>query len=217
MIYCQKAIIGYLHDKELNMSQPEIYPVFERMLCRSNKEKLLNQRALVFWVYGLSGSGKTTIALGLEKALHQKGYLTQVLDGDNIRSGINNNLGFSAEDRAENLRRIAEVNKLFIDCGVITINCFISPLRENRALVKQLVGEQNFIEIFVNTPLEICEQRDIKGLYAKARAGIIKNFSGIDTPFEHPQNPDFQIDTSCEEPDFSIQKVLNYILPKIKY
>lgn len=194
-----------------------IFPVFERMLEREHKEKLLKQKAKVLWVYGLSGSGKTTIAIALEQSLHERGFLTQILDGDNIRTGINNNLGFSIEDRNENLRRIAEVNKLFFNCGVITINCFITPLKENRETIRKIVGEQNFIEIFVDTPLEECEKRDIKGLYKKARSGEIKNFTGIDSPFEAPDNPDIKVKTIGKSPELIVAEIIKIILPKINF
>jgi len=201
----------------MTLQEKNIFPVFERMLGREHKQKLLRQNSLVLWVYGLSGSGKTTISIALEKSLHDRGFLTQILDGDNIRSGINNNLGFSKEDRAENLRRIAEVNKLFINCGVITINCFISPLKENRDAVREIVGKENFVEIFVDTPLEECEKRDVKGLYKKARAGEIKNFTGIDAPFEEPDNPDIRVETIDKSPEKIVAELLEIILPRIYY
>ena len=160
-----------------------IFSVFDELLQRSNKEKALNQFSKVIWMTGLSGSGKTSIALGLERKLHTNGYLTQILDGDNIRTGINKNLGFSDEDRTENIRRIAEVSKLFLNCGVITINCFVSPTIEIRKQAQQIIGENDFIEVFINAPLEVCEQRDPKGLYKKARNGEIKDFTGVSAPF----------------------------------
>lgn len=199
------------------MPEKNIFPVFERMLQRHHKEKLLRQNSKVLWVYGLSGSGKSTIAIAMEKALHDRGFLTQILDGDNVRSGINNNLGFTAEDRAENLRRIAEVNKLFFNCGVITINCFISPLKENRDTVRSIIGDEDFIEIFVDTPLEECERRDVKGLYKKARAGEIKNFTGIDAPFEKPENPEVRVETIDVTPEKIVNDILEMILPKLYY
>lgn len=199
------------------MEDKNIFPVFERMLQREHKEKLLRQNSLVLWVYGLSGSGKTTISIALEKSLHDRGFLTQILDGDNVRSGINNNLGFSEEDRAENLRRIAEVNKLFYNCGVITINCFISPLKANRDTIRQIIGTDNFIEIFVDTPIEECEKRDVKGLYKKARAGEIKNFTGIDAPFEKPENPDIRVETVNKSPEKIVSEILDVILSKLYY
>ena len=198
------------------MTDNNILPIFERMLSKEDKEQFLNQKAKVLWFTGLSGSGKSTIALGLEKALHEKDFLTQVLDGDNVRTGINNNLGFSDEDRTENIRRIAEISKLFIDCGIITINSFVSPTIEIRNKAKEIIGGDNFIEIFIDTPLEICEQRDIKGLYKKARAGEIKNFTGIDAPFEAPQNADLIIKTENNSIEESVDEVFNFILDKIK-
>jgi adenylylsulfate kinase len=194
-----------------------IYPVFDQILKREDKEKLLKQRSKVIWCTGLSGAGKTTLAKNLEKALHVQGYLTQVLDGDNIRSGINNNLKFTKDDRKENIRRIAEVSKLLIDSGVITINSFISPTEEIRQVAIDIIGEENFVEIFVHAPIEVCEKRDVKGLYAKARAGEIKNFTGVDSPFEQPKNPNIVIDTD----KYSVQECLNQamdcVLPFLKY
>ena len=194
-----------------------IHPSFDKILNREDKEKLLNQKAIVIWITGLSGSGKTTIAKGLELELHKLGYLTKLLDGDNVRTGINNNLGFSVEDRKENIRRIAEVSKLFMIGGVILINCFISPTKEIRDQARSIVGEKDFFEIFVNTPIKICEQRDEKGLYAKARAGLIKNFTGIDSPYEEPINPTVELKTGELTIDESVQKILDKLLPRIEY
>lgn len=193
-----------------------IFPIFDELLQKSDKEQLLNQNSFTVWMTGLSGSGKSTIAKGLERYLHDLGFLTQMLDGDNVRAGINNNLGFSEEERTENVRRIAEVSKLFINCGVITLNCFVSPTIKMRELAKSIIGDENFIEIYVNASLNDCEKRDVKGLYAKARAGEIKNFTGIDAPFEAPVDPSLEINTSDLTIDASIQKVIDYILPKIK-
>lgn len=198
------------------MSDNNIHPVFERMLSKEDKEHFLNQHAKVLWFTGLSGSGKSTIALGLEKALHDKDFLTQVLDGDNVRTGINNNLGFSDEDRTENIRRIAEISKLFINCGIITINSFVSPTNEIRNQAKEIIGADNFVEIFIDTPLEICEQRDVKGLYKKARAGEIKDFTGINAPFEAPQNADLVIKTENKSIEESVNEVFNFVVEKIK-
>ena len=194
-----------------------IHPVFDRMLTREDKERLLKQNAKVFWMTGLSGSGKSTIGTAVEKELYAKGYLTQLLDGDNVRTGINNNLGFSTADRMENIRRIAEVSKLFLSCGVITINTFVSPTNEIRELAKTIIGSKDFIEIYVNCPLEICEERDVKGLYKKARNGEIKDFTGITAPFEAPVNAELEIRTDKEPAEESVQKVLNYILEKVNY
>jgi adenylylsulfate kinase len=196
-------------------SRENIHPVFDLILNRQDKESLLKQNAKVIWIVGLSGSGKTTIALGLEKKLNKMGYLTQVLDGDNIRTGINNNLGFTQEDRIENIRRIAEVNKLFLNCGIICINSFISPTQEIRGIARKIIGKDDFIEVFANTPLSVCEKRDIKGLYKKAREGKIKNFTGIDSPFEAPQNAAVEIKTEIMTIEEAVQKVLDVILPKI--
>ena len=156
-----------------------IYPIFDRMMSRDDKEQLLRQRGMMLWFTGLSGSGKSTVAIALERVLHSRGLLCRILDGDNIRSGINNNLGFSAEDRVENIRRIAEVGRLFVDTGIITIAAFISPNNQLREMAAEIIGKDDFVEVFVSTPLEECEKRDVKGLYAKARRGEIKNFTGI--------------------------------------
>ena len=193
-----------------------LFPIFDDILQREDKEILLQQNAKVIWMTGLSGSGKTTIAKGVERYLHSKGILNQLLDGDNIRVGISNNLAFSNEDRVENIRRIAEVSKLFMNCGVVTLNCFVSPTIEIREIAKAIIGPKNFIEIYINASIETCENRDVKGLYKKARKGEIKNFTGISAPFEAPENPDIEINTSKLSIDDSVRKVLDYILPKIK-
>ena len=169
----------------MSTKKTHIHPVFNRVIPKETKEKLLKQKAKVIWLTGLSGSGKSTIAIGLEKKLHQQGFLTQVLDGDNIRTGINKNLGFSEDDRTENIRRIAEVSKLFLNCGIITINSFVSPTEKIREQAKEIIGEDNFIEVFVNTPLEVCEQRDVKGLYKKARNGEIENFNNQELKYDN--------------------------------
>lgn len=197
------------------MSQENIHPTFDRILGREDKEEFLKQHSKVIWMTGLSGSGKTTLAIALEQKLRDKGFLTQVLDGDNVRTGINNNLGFTVEDRTENIRRIAEVSKLFANCGIITINCFVSPTIEIREQAKEIIGEADFIEVFVNTPIEICEQRDVKGLYKKARAGEIKNFTGIDSPFEAPLNPTVDVKTANLSIEQAANQILENILPKI--
>jgi len=201
----------------MNERSRDIYPVFDWMLLKNNKEELLKQHAQVIWMTGLSGAGKSTIAAGLEKALYSRGFLTQIIDGDNIRIGLNRNLGFSDEDRVENLRRIAEVTKLFMNCGIITINSFITPTAETRALVRKIVGSDSFIEVYINAPINVCENRDVKGLYKKARKGLIKNFTGIDSPFEPPENPDVEIRTDQLNIDEAIEKLLKIILPKIEF
>jgi adenylylsulfate kinase len=173
-----------------------IYPIFDQMLSREDKEALLGQKGVMLWFTGLSGSGKSTVAVALERELHRRGRLCRILDGDNIRSGINANLGFSEADRKENIRRIAEVSKLFVDTGIITIAAFISPTEEMRQMAAEIIGRNDFKEIYISTPLEECERRDVKGLYAKARLGEIKNFTGISSPFEAPVAPALSLDTS---------------------
>ena len=192
-----------------------IYPVFDRIYDRKVKEEILRQSAKVIWFTGLSGSGKTTLASNLEKELFFHRYFCQVLDGDNIRTGINNNLGFSEVDRLENIRRIAEVSKLIINTGMITICSFISPTDEIRKMARTIIGEEDFIEVFLNAPLEACEKRDVKGLYKRARAGEIKDFTGISSPFEAPKNPDVEIDTSVVSIKDSVEIIFNTIRDRI--
>jgi adenylylsulfate kinase len=193
-----------------------IHTVFDRIISRGEKEKFLNQNSKVIWMTGLSGSGKTTIAVGVEQELNRRGYLTQILDGDNIRSGINNNLGFSEEDRSENIRRIAEVSKLFVNCGIITINCFVSPTNEIRKIARDIIGEDDFLEVFVDTPFSVCEKRDVKGLYKKARNGEIKNFTGLDAPFEAPLNPYLVVKTENLTVEEGVKQVVEAILDQIE-
>ena len=201
----------------IEQDKQEIFPVFYKIIQRKDKERFLNQHSMVIWLTGLSGSGKTTIGSALERKLFERKYLSQVLDGDNIRSGINNNLSFSVEDRNENIRRIAEVSKLLLRSGIIVINCFISPTNKIRQMAKEIIGEENYIEVFINAPLTVCEERDTKGLYEKARKGEIKNFTGIDSPFEAPLNPDIELRTDMLSVEESVNKVLDYILPYLKY
>ena len=176
----------------------------------------MNQHAKLIWFTGLSGSGKSTLAVQLEAQLHQRGYKTYLLDGDNIRVGLNKDLLFTDEGRVENIRRIGEVSKLFLDAGVIVLSAFISPFKDDRDQVRKIVGEGNYIEIFVDTPLDICEQRDVKGLYKKARAGEVKNFTGIDSPYEIPDKPDLVLETAKLGIDESVTLLMNFIEPKIK-
>ncbi|WP_346862589.1 adenylyl-sulfate kinase [uncultured Draconibacterium sp.] len=194
-----------------------IHPVFDKIVSREAKEIRLKQKAKVIWFTGLSGSGKTTVSSALEKKLFEMGYFTQLLDGDNIRSGINNNLTFSEEDRTENIRRIAEMAKLIMNCGVIVLCAFISPTDDIRNLAKRIIGEDDFIEVFIDTPLEVCEKRDVKGLYEKARKGLIKNFTGVSAPFENPVDADVIIDTSEVPLAQSVEKVFEKILEQISY
>ena len=194
-----------------------IFPVHQHILGRDSKEQLLKQRSKVIWLTGLSGAGKTTLAKHLEEELFSRGYLTQVLDGDNVRTGINNNLGFSDTDRRENIRRISEVSKLFVNCGVITINCFISPTEDIREMARSIIGHDDFIEVYVNSPLKVCEERDVKGLYSRARRGEIKDFTGIDSPFETPQSIDIELRTDLLSVEESVKRLLDLVLPRIKY
>ena len=187
------------------------------MIERKDKEKRLHQNSKVIWMTGFSGAGKTTLAIQLEAELFRRGYLSYILDGDNIRAGINRNLTFTEADRIENIRRIAEISKLFLDSGIIIINCFISPTDEIRKMAKTIIGKDDFIEVFVNAPFEVCEKRDVKGLYSKARKGEINNFTGIDSPFEVPENPDIEVLTDPRTVEESIKQILEYILPLIEY
>ncbi len=189
-----------------------IYPIYDRMMSRQDRETLLGQHGLMVWFTGLSGSGKSTVALGVERELHARGLLCRILDGDNIRAGINNNLGFSQEDRYENIRRIAEVGKLFVQTGVITLACFVSPTEDIREMGRQIVGDEDFKEVFISTPLAECERRDVKGLYAKARQGLVKDFTGISAPFEAPRNPSLSIDTSRIPLEDSVKLVVEMIM-----
>lgn len=188
-----------------------IYPIFDRMLTRQDKEQLLGQRGVMLWFTGLSGSGKSTVAIALERELQRRGLLCRILDGDNIRTGINANLGFSADDRKENIRRIAEVSKLFVDTGIITIAAFISPTEELRQMAARIIGTDDFKEIYISTPLEECERRDVKGLYARARRGEVKNFTGISAPFEAPKHPALSLDTSKLSLEESVDELLKLL------
>ena len=192
-----------------------IYPIFEKMLQRKDREALLKQKGIMIWFTGLSGSGKSTLAIALERELYKQGILCRILDGDNIRSGINNNLGFSEADRTENIRRIAEVSKLFVDCGIVTIAAFISPTHAIRRMASEIIGEDDFLEVYVSTPIEECERRDVKGLYAKARRGEIKEFTGISSPFEAPEHPFISIGTSQQSLADSVKILLEAVSPKI--
>lgn len=189
-----------------------IYPIYDKMMTRADKEDILRQHGLMVWFTGLSGSGKSTIAIGVEHELHRLGKLCRILDGDNIRCGINSDLGFSAEDRMENIRRIAEIGKLFVQTGIVTLSCFVSPTNDVRNLARNIIGEKDFMEVYVSTPLEECERRDVKGLYARARRGEVKEFTGISAPFEAPENPTLEIDTSRLSLEESVRMVMKMIL-----
>ena len=203
----------YLHT--MQSSNDNIYPIFNQIISKREKENRLKQNAKCIWLTGLSGSGKTTLALKLEKSLFKQGFLVQILDGDNIRTGISNNLDFSENDRLENIRRIAEVSKLFVNCGIITINCFVSPSNKIRSQAKKIIGDENFIGIYINADLSTCEKRDTKGLYKKARKGEIKNFTGISSIFEKPDKTFTEINTN-NNIEKSFNDLIKTILPKIQ-
>jgi len=181
-------------------------------VAKSDREELLAQRGVVLWFTGLSGSGKSTVARAVEKKLYEMNHLSYVLDGDNIRFGLNKNLGFSPSDRKENIRRIGEVAKLFADAGLITLTAFISPYREDRDNVRALLGEGEFIEVYVKCSVADCEKRDVKGLYQKARAGEIKEFTGISAPYEEPAKPELVLETARESIAESVRKVIDYLV-----
>lgn len=186
-------------------------------LGRSDKEALLKQRSVVIWLVGLSGSGKSTLARGLESILYRQGRMTKLLDGDNLRVGVNSDLGFSAQDREENIRRAAEVSRLFMIEGIITICSFITPTAAIRDHAREIIGPEDFFEVYVNCPLEVCESRDVKGLYARARAGEISDFTGVDAPFEAPEAPDVEIRTDRLDLEESLKILTEALAPKIDY
>lgn len=193
-----------------------IYPIFSKMQTREEKERLLGQRGITLWFTGLSGSGKSTVAIALEKKLSSEGILCRIIDGDNVRCGLNAGLGFSPQDRKENIRRIAEVCKLFTQTGIVTLATFISPTREIRGMARDIIGEEDFMEVFIATPLEECEKRDVKGLYARARKGEIKEFTGISAPFEEPEDPAVRIDTSRLSLEESVRQIAAAVMPRIR-
>ena len=191
-----------------------IHPEFSRQLARGDKETLLGQRGLVVWMYGMSGSGKSTIANAAEKILHQDGRMTTILDGDNLRTGLNEYLGFSDDDRRENIRRVSHVAKLFAQQGILTLVSVITPRQELRDLARDVIGD-DYYEVFVKASYDLCEKRDVKGLYAKAASGEIKNFTGKDSSFEEPADPDLIIDTEGQEVSESVTTLLEAIQQKI--
>lgn len=191
-----------------------IYPI-KTKVSAEERQRLMNQKPKLIWFTGLSGSGKSTLAVQLEAALHAKGFKTYLLDGDNIRSGLNRDLAFTDDARVENIRRISEVSKLFLDAGVVLLSAFISPFEADRAQVKSIVGAENYIEVFVDAPIEVCEQRDVKGLYKKARAGEVKNFTGISSPYEKPSHPDVIIATDQMNVEESIDVLIKAVVPRI--
>lgn len=197
--------------------EKNIHPIFERMQSRRDKERQLRQRGVAVWFTGLSGSGKSTIAVELERKLAGKGFLCRILDGDNVRQGINADLGFSEEARRENIRRIAEICKLFVDTGIVTLAAFVSPTQELRELARRTIGERDFFEVYVATSLEECERRDVKGLYAKARRGEIADFTGISAPFEEPESPALRIDTSGRTAEACAEELFQHIKNIVAY
>ena len=192
-----------------------IYP-FQTKVSKDQREVLMNQHARLVWFTGLSGSGKSTLAVQLEAQLHAQGFKTYLLDGDNIRVGLNKDLEFTEEGRIENIRRIGEVSKLLLDAGVVVLSAFISPFKADRDRVREIVGDENYIEVFVDAPLALCEERDVKGLYKKARAGVVKNFTGVDSPYEAPTNPDITIASGKLSIDESIEQLIRVIVPKVR-
>ena len=193
-----------------------IFP-FNSKITYEQRKKAMMQEPRLIWLTGLSGAGKTTLALRLEQYFFSKGFKVFILDGDNVRNGLCNDLGFSEESRKENLRRVAEVATLMLDAGLIVICAFISPNAEDRMAIKNIVGEQRFIEVYVSCPVEICEERDVKGLYAKARTGIIPNFTGVSAPYDAPVSPDIELRTADETVDESVQKIIQLVEPVITY
>ena len=181
-----------------------------------DRRKLNNHNSFLVWFTGLSGSGKSTIANVVEQELHKIGIRTIILDGDNIRKGINNDLSFSPEDRTENIRRIAEVANLMVNAGIVVLGAFVSPYKKDRENIRSIVKDVNFIEVFVNTSIAECERRDVKGLYKKARAGEIKNFTGISAPYEYSENPDIEIKTEKETVDEAVHRIIKYLEPKLR-
>lgn len=190
---------------------------FESKVTKAERARLLSQKPRVIWFTGLSGSGKSTLATHLEVQLNAQNFKTYLLDGDNVRTGLNSDLDFSDHSRKENIRRIGEVSKLFIDSGIIVLSAFISPFEEDRNQVRAIVGAEIFLEVFVDCPLEICEQRDVKGLYKKARLGEVKNFTGITSPYERPLNPNITISTHLQSLNESLTLLIDYIVPRISY
>ena len=191
-----------------------IHPEFSRQLAREDKEKLLGQKGAVVWLYGMSGSGKSTIANAAEKVLHQQGRMTTILDGDNLRTGLNQHLGFSDDDRRENIRRVAHVAKIFAQQGILTLVSVITPRQELRDLARDIIGS-DYYEVFVKASYDLCEKRDVKGLYAKAATGEIENFTGKDSQFEEPTRPDLIIDTEGQEVADSVTTLLEAVHSKI--
>jgi len=201
----------------MRLNKENIWTDFNSFIRRNRSRFLVRQNPKAIWLTGLSSAGKTTIALALEKEIQKKGYFIKVFDGDIMRTGINKDLTYSLEDRKENIRRIAEITKFFLDTGLIIICSFISPTDEIREMAKSIIGEKDFIEVYVNCPLSVCEERDVKGLYQKARKGLIKNFTGIDSVYETPKNPNIELKTDVWTEKQTVKYLLEKIIPKIKF
>lgn len=200
-------------SKQESVIPPMVNPFVER----AQKEKLLRQNAKVIWLTGLSGSGKTTLAIDFEKALHARGFLTQIFDADIVRSTFNRDLDYSLEGRLQNIHRVAHLSRLFLDSGIVVINCFISPTGHIRQLARKIIGPDDYLEVFVDAPLDVCESRDPKGLYRKARAGLIEAFTGIDSPYEPPAHPDLVLQTHLHTKEVLVEQLLSFVMPRISY
>lgn len=201
----------------MRINRENIWTDFNSFIRRNRRRFLVKQNPKAIWLTGLSGAGKTTIALNLERELQKKGYFTKVFDGDVIRLGINKDLGYSLEDRMENIRRIAEITKIFLNTGIVVICSFISPTKEIRELAKSIIGENDFIEVYVNSPIEICEKRDVKGLYSLARKGLLVDFTGIDSVYEPPDSPNVELRTDIWTVRKTVKYLLGYVYPRIKF
>jgi adenylylsulfate kinase len=199
----------------MTASPGNIHPIADRLLQRSDKENLLGQKGICIWMTGLSGSGKSTIAIALERRLHDEGRFCVVLDGDNVRTGINSDLGFSDEDRTENIRRVAEIARLFVQNGAIVVCTFVSPTKAIREQARAIIGAADFVEVFIDAPLDLCVERDVKGLYAKAQKGEVKDFTGISAPFEAPARPDVHIRTAGQNEEESTDQLYRSIAKSI--
>jgi adenylylsulfate kinase len=184
----------------------------EGQVTKQDRQKLTKHKSALLWFTGLSGAGKSSISVAVEKELYKRGIHTYILDGDNVRHGLNKNLGFSPEDRTENIRRIGEVSKLFVDAGVVTLSAFISPYRDDRKMVRELLGDGEFVEVYVKCSVNECEKRDPKGLYKKARAGEIKGFTGIDAPYEAPETPEIVVETDKQPLEKSVEQIISYLI-----
>jgi adenylyl-sulfate kinase len=211
------ALIKFRRTKAERYANPALWTDFNSFIRRNRRRFLIRQRPLVIWLTGLSGSGKTTLSENLNQLILRKGYFTKMFDGDVIRTGLNRDLSFSAEDRIENIRRIAEVAKMFSDSGLIVLCSFISPTHDVREMAKNIIGEDRFVEVYVNCPIEICEMRDVKGLYKKFRLGLIKNFTGFDSPYEPPIHPDIELRTDIWDVNKCTRYLMRRVMRRIKF